>query len=146
VSSALFTFSNQCPAIPTKAVMNNPTIYNDAVTSVASDTSTVILQRILGALKNVGAESQNLGAASGLKTNVTSIAANAARKSITIQNVDGSVVLLIKLGVGASATDYHASLASEAGAGTGGTLTLSSYTGSLSFFNTANHFTVLELE
>lgn len=125
--------------------MNNPTIYSDSVTNVASDTDVMVLQRVLGALKNIGAEAQTLGAASGVKTNTASIAANGARKSITIQNVDGSA-LLVRLGSGASASDYHAALASEGGQGTGGVLSLAAYTGELSFHPATNNFTVLELE
>lgn len=125
--------------------MNNPTIFADSVANVLSDTEVRVLHRVLGALKNLGGEAQTLGSSSGVKTNSATIASNQARKSITIQNLSGSA-LYVKLGSGASATDFHAALASEAGVGTGGSLSLNGYVGDFSFSPTTNSFAVLELE
>ncbi len=125
--------------------MNNPTIFGDGVANVLTDTEVRVLHRILGALKNLGAESLEIGAGSGVKTNTSSIAANGSRKSITIQNLSGSA-LYVKFGSGASGSDFHAALASEAGVGTGGTVSVAGYTGEVTFSPATNNFSVLELQ
>ena len=124
--------------------MNNPTVFGDGVANILTDSDTRILHRVLGALKNLGGQSQSVASGSGRKENVTSIGSNGERKSITIQNLSGSA-LYVKFGSGASSTDFHAALAAESGSGTGGNISLPGYTGVISLSPSTNEFTVLEL-
>jgi|TARA_R110000824_G_scaffold112916_2_gene262399 hypothetical protein len=126
--------------------MNNPQIYSDGVANSIQDSPLRVQNKMLGALKNLGGVSQTIGSASGLKEDDATIAANTARKNLIIQNVNSAVVL-VKLGTGASASDYHFAIAGTGGtAGTGGVLNVNSYTGVLSLHPSTNDFTLVEFE
>lgn len=81
----------------------------------------------------------------GVKALATLSVANAARKSITIQN-QGQNVLFVKLGDSADTNSFHFTL--KAGAanddGTGGTLDLDKYTGEITVAGTSPRYTYVE--
>ena len=126
--------------------MNHPTIYSDGVQNSIQDSPLRVQNKILGALKNMGATGQTITAQSGKKTNVATITADTARKNLFIQNT-GTPDLYVKLGTGAGASDYHFEIANNNGlAGKGGTLNIDSYTGVISIHPSTNSFTVVEFQ
>ena len=68
--------------------MNHPTIYSDGVQNSIQDSPLRVQNKILGALKNMGATGQTITAQSGKKTNVATITADTARKNLFIQNIN----------------------------------------------------------
>ncbi len=126
--------------------MNNPTIYSDGVSNSVQDSPLRVQNKILGSLKNLGGTSQSVGAASGLKSDTASIGANTARKSLVMQNTTATA-LYVKLGTGASSSDYHFEVAGSGGVvGMCATLNVTGYTGALSIDPSTNGFTLVEFE
>ena len=126
--------------------MNHPTIYSDGVQNSIQDSPLRVQNKILGALKNLGGTGQSVSSNSGKKNNTASIASNTGRKDLFIQNIHADAIY-VKLGTGASASDYHFEVAGNNGlAGTGGTLNLSAYTGAISIHPSTNDFTLVEFE
>ena len=126
--------------------MNHPTIYSDGVQNSIQDSPLRVQNKILGALKNMGATGQTITTQSGRKSNYATITADTARKNLFIQNC-GTADLFVKLGTGAGASDYHFEIANNNGlAGTGGTLNIDSYTGVISVHPATNEYTLVEFK
>ena len=118
--------------------MNNPTIYSDGTTNSIQDSPLRVQNKILGALKNLGGHStttSNQSVASVGTTATVALAANVARKFITLQNI-GLQEVYVKLGSSPTLTPsksfaFVLKPASTTDGGDGGTVTLQSYTGSV---------------
>ena len=119
--------------------MNNPQIYSDGVTSSIQDSPLRVQNKILGALKNMGGESSTISNDSSHSVNNTGqqvLAANAARKFLSIQNTGTSKVFIrfgsaVDLATSLGSFSYILAASSAVNAGDGGVLTLDGYTGSV---------------
>jgi len=119
--------------------MNNPQIYSDGVTSSIQDSPLRVQNKILGALKNMGGESSTVSNDSSHSVNNTGqqvLAANAARKFLSIQNTGTSKVFIrfgsaVDLATSLGSFSYILAASSAVNAGDGGVLTFDGYTGSV---------------
>jgi hypothetical protein len=119
--------------------MNNPQIYSDGVVNSIQDSPLRVQNKILGALKNMGGAASTVSNDAGYAVNNTGqqvLAANVARKFLSIQNV-GTSKVFIRFG---SAVDLDTSLgrfsyilapSSATNAGDGGVLTFDGYVGTV---------------
>lgn len=118
--------------------MNQPQIYSDGVTQSVTDSPLRVQNKILGALKNLGGEAASLNSdtvADVTDAASTVLAANAARKFLSIQNIAGSKVY-IRFGddpviSGTKRFSFILKAAASADAGDGGVVTLQGYTGTV---------------
>lgn len=126
--------------------MNNPTIYSDGIVNSIQDSPLRVQNKILGAVKNLGGAALSVSSDSGIKTDQTSLGANGARKSFTLQNTTAGAIY-VKLGSGASATDYNYEIAGNGGnAGYGGSISVPSYVGVISIHPSTNTVAYTEFE
>ena len=118
--------------------MNNPTIYSDGVSNSVQDSPLRVQNKMLGALKNMGGTSVSINddqVYSSSSTAQVVLAANTARKFLSVQNV-GSKKVYIRFGAapvtsGTKRFSYILSPASGSEEGDGGVLTVEGYTGSV---------------
>ena len=116
--------------------MNNPKIYSDGVTNSIQDSPLRVQNKILGALKNLGGEAASLNADTVpdvTDTASTVLAANTARKFLSIQNI-GAAKVYVRFGAdpvitGTKRFSFILKPAASADSGDGGIVTLQGYTG-----------------
>jgi len=116
--------------------MNNPQIYSDGVVNSVQDSPLRVQNKILGALKNLGGEAASLNndtVADITDSASTVLAANAARKFLSIQNVGASKVF-VRFGAdpvltGTKRFSFILKPAATTDSGDGGICTIAGYTG-----------------
>ena len=116
--------------------MNNPQIYSDGVINSIQDSPLRVQNKILGALKNLGGEAAELNndtVPDVSDTASTVLAANTARKFLSIQNI-GAAKVYVRFGAdpvisGTKRFSFILKPAASADSGDGGIVTLQGYTG-----------------